>query len=307
MPSSDLQTYIRSRFPFILSVAVVAVWGETFVSSKILLGKGLSPADIFFYRFTIAYVFMAALSHKRMWADSLKDEFLLALSGICGGSLYFLTENLALKYSTASNVAILIGITPLVTALLLAGFYKDERMSRRQLAGSFVAFCGLVLVVLNGRMVLHLHPKGDALALSAALLWGIYSLLMKNITSHYDPKFITRKVFAYGLLTILPWFALACPLQTGAALLSDTVVWGNLLYLGTVASLLCYLLWNWVLPKVGVVKSTNVLYTQSAFTMIISSAVLDERITMMAVTGTAIMICGMVFVSRKPHAKATTA
>lgn len=283
----------------IVAVMVVAVWGETFVSSKILLSEGLSPADIFFVRFSLAYIFMIFLSHKRMWADNLRHELLLFLLGVFGGSVYFLTENMALKYSTASNVAILVGTTPLLTALVTAFFYREERMNRRQVAGSLIAFIGLTLVVLNGQLMLHLNPVGDMLALGASLTWAFYSLIMKIVSKHYDTRFITRKVFGYGLLSILPWFAFVEPLQTNTEILFKPIVWGNLLYLALVASMLCYVAWNWVLIHLGIVRATNVIYSQAVFTMIISYIVLHERITMMAISGTMILIFGMVLMQKK--------
>lgn len=280
------------------ALAVMAVWGETFVSSKVLLNAGLMPADIFLYRFTIAYLGMVAMSHRKMWMDSLKHELLIAVCGVAGGSMYFLSENMALRYSTASNVAILVGTTPLVTALLLACCYKDERMSRRQIVGSLIALIGMILVVLNGQLILHLNPLGDALALGASFSWGIYSLCIKPLTKLYDSRFITRKVFGYGLLTILPWFWFVQPLNADPALFSMPKVWLNLLYLGCVASLACYLVWNWVLPRLGVVKATNIVYTQSVYTMFFSWLILHERITWMAISGTMILIGGMILSER---------
>lgn len=297
---------IYRHFPVLLALFVVAIWGETFVSSKVLLGSGMMPADIFFYRFTMAYVFLILLSHGRMWADSLRHELLLLATGVTGGSLYFLTENMALRYSTASNVAILVGTVPLVTAILLACFYRDERLGRRQILGSVVAFAGVSMVVMNGRLVLHLNPLGDALALSAALCWGLYSLCMKPLAAHYDTKFITRKVFGYGLLTIIPWFIFVQPLQTDIGILVQPKVWINLVYLGLVASLLCFLLWNWTLPRVGVVRATNILYLQAVFTMIISAIVLGERITWMALLGTLVLIGGMMMMNGTQKQKAAS-
>lgn len=293
----------NSYIAYIVAILVVAIWGETFVSSKILLSAGMSPADIFFIRFSMAYFCMVAASHKKMWANSLQHELKLMLLGMFGGSLYFLTENMALKYSTASNVAILVGTTPLVTALILACFYKEERMTRRQIIGSVIAFVGLTLVVLNGQLMLHLNPIGDMLALGASLTWGFYSLFMKSLSPHYDTRFITRKVFAYGLLSILPWFLFVEPLQTNPNILQQPVVWGNLLYLGLVASTLCFVAWNWVMIKLGIVRATNIIYTQAVFTMIISYTVLHERITLMAICGTFILIWGMLLMAKAKKTK----
>lgn len=282
----------------IAAILVVIVWGTTFVSSKVLLNSGLMPADIFLYRFTMAYICMTIVSHKQLWADNLKDELTLLGLGIMGGSLYFLTENMALVYSTTSNVAILVSTTPLLTALIVAAFYKSERLNRRQTIGSVIAFVGVVLVVLNGQWMLHLNPLGDALALGASLTWAFYSLFMRRIMGRYSADFITRKVFAYGILTILPYFVLVDPLNCDLQLLSSPLVFSNLLFLGLIASTGGYLLWNWVMRKLGAVKSTNYIYLQSLFTMLAGGLILGEQITFMAISGAIILIIGMILTAK---------
>ena len=119
--------------PYFVALFVVLMWGTTFVSSKVLLNCGLLPADIFFVRFVMAYCCMLCISHKRLFANSVADELTLVGLGLMGGSVYFLVENMALLHSTASNVSILVSATPLVTAMLLAIFYKSERLSARQI------------------------------------------------------------------------------------------------------------------------------------------------------------------------------
>ena len=284
---------LKRNLAIVTALCVCAIWGETFVSTKILLGEGLMPSDIFFYRFLLGYVCIWSFSYKRLWADNWQDELLLLVLGIMGGSLYFLTENMALMFSTASNVAILVGSTPLITAMLMALFYKDERMCTRQIVGSLLAFGGMALVILNGQVMLHLNPKGDILALCASLTWACYSLIIKKLSRHYNALFITRKIFIYGLLSILPYLWIQTPLQTDLTILSKPTVWMNLLYLGVVACMLCFVAWNWTLKQLGTVRATNIIYLQSFFTMFFSYLILDERITLMAICGTAILILGM--------------
>ena len=287
----------------IVAIFVVLIWGTTFVSSKVLLNSGLLPADIFFVRFIIAYSCLLCLSHKRLFANSIADELTLAGLGIMGGSLYFLTENMALLHSTSSNVSILVSTTPLVTAMLLAIFYKSERLSSRQICGSVLAFIGVVLVVLNGQLVLHLNPLGDALALGASFTWGFYSLFMRRIMGRYSADFITRKVFFYGLVTIMPYFPLVHPLDIDLLTSGSMTIWGNLFFLGFVASTGGYLLWNWVMRKLGAVKSTNFIYLQSLVSMVAGHVILGERITIMAIAGAVILIIGMILAVRKKRSK----
>ena len=271
---------IRKNIAIVVGLCVCAIWGETFVSTKILLENGLMPSDIFFYRFVLAYVCIWFFSYKRLWADNWQDEFLLLVLGI-------------LMFSTASNVAILVGSTPLITAVLMALFYKDERMCTRQMVGSLLAFGGMALVILNGQLMLHLNPKGDILALCASLTWACYSLVIKKLSRHYNALFITRKIFIYGIITILPYLWTESPLQTNLTILSKPTVWVNLLYLGVVASMFCFVAWNWTLKQLGTVRATNIIYLQSFFTMFFSYLILDERITLMAICGTATLILGM--------------
>lgn len=274
------------------ALLVVCIWGTTFVSSKVLLNAGMLPADIFLCRFIMAYLCILAISHKRLWADNWKDELTLVGLGIMGGSLYFLTENMALIYSTSANVCILVSTCPLITAMLVAVFYKSDRMKGVQIFGSVIAFLGAALVILNGQINLHINPLGDTLALCAALTWGFYSLFMRRIMGRYSSDFITRKVFIYGVLTILPYI-LVKPFSINREQLSSPIVLGNLLFLGLVASTGGYLLWNWVMKKLGAIRSTNYIYLQTIVTMIAGHLVLNEKITWMAILGTVILILGM--------------
>lgn len=286
---------LGDSIPFVslIAIFVVFIWAETFISSKVLITNGLAPADIFLYRFSLAYLCIWAFSPKKLLCGSLKDELVMLLLGVFGGSLYFLAENTALKLSTASNVAMLVTSAPLMTALVVAVFYREERMNLKQVAGSVIAFVGVALVVLNGKFVLKLNLAGDLLALGAALTWAIYSVLMKLVSERYDVVFITRKVFGYGLLTIVPYFFFVEPLNTSPSILSVTAVWGNLVYLGLVASLLCFLAWNWCLPRLGTVRTTNMIYAQPFFSMLIAHIVLGDRITLMAIIGTIVLTVGM--------------
>lgn len=281
------------------AILTVAIWGETFVSTKLLLNNGMMPPDIFFFRFLLAYACIWIFSPKRLFSHTLKDEFMFLLLGITGGSLYFLAENSALKFSTASNVAILVGSAPLITAIVVGIFYKEERMNMKQWAGSAIAFFGMAMVVLNGKFVLDINPLGDALAIAAAAMWAVYSLILRQVSDRYDVRFITRKVFAYGLLSMGVYFLAVRPLDIDIVVLSKPLVWGNLIYLGLVASLGCFLMWNWAVTQLGTVRTTNIIYGQCFFTMLIAAIILGEKITPMAVLGTVILTSGMMIAIKK--------
>lgn len=283
----------------------VAVWGTTFVWTKLLIANGLSPAQIFTLRFLIAYVMLLVFSiavHNRspfrLFAKNSKDELLMALLGLTGGSLYFFTENEALRFTTAMNTSLIVCSCPLFTMLAARLLYHTERLSTMQTIGSLLAFAGMVIVVLNGHFVLHLSPTGDTLAFTACLCWAVYSLLMKKVAAHYSPMFITRKVFFYGIVTILPYYAIVPGIPSPDTLMRPQVL-ANILFLGCVASMICFLTWNWALSRLGAVKCTNWVYFNPITTMITASLVLNEQVTAFFLAGSALILAGMYLVERK--------
>ena len=276
----------------------VSVWGATFVSTKALIAAGLTPAEIFLMRFALGYLCILPLAPRRLRAENRRDEAAFAAAGVCGGSLYFLLENVALEYAPASNVSLLVCTAPVWTALAAGRADRGERMTRRQAAGAALAAAGMALVVLNGRFVLHISPAGDLLALAAAMSWMGYSLVIKRLGARYPASFIARKVFFYGMATILPVFAFR-PFAATGELLARPVVWANLLFLGVVASGFCYALWNAVMRRLGAVRATNYIFFNPLVTMLTAALCIGERITAPALAGAAMILCGMWHAERR--------
>ena len=311
-----------------MAFVVVAIWGSTFVFTKMLLQNGLSPAQIFTLRFIIAYVLLLGYSlcthHFSLFAFSWRDELIMVALGITGGSVYFLAENAAMLYTTATNTSLIVCSCPLFAMLLVAIVYRhSEHISKLQAFGSVVACLGMAIVVLNGHFVLHLSPLGDMLAFAACLCWAVYSLLMKAALERgqsdacissaereqsrlkvkpalerYSSLFITRKVFFYGLLTIIPYYILVPGFPTLDVLMRPEVFW-NLLFLGVVASMLCYLVWNWVISKLGAVVATNWVYFNPITTIIFAWWLLHEQITVWFLLGTILILLGMYLADKR--------
>jgi drug/metabolite transporter (DMT)-like permease len=293
-----MQAGNNTHVPYVvMAIFSAIVWGTTFVSTKILLRHGLSPVSIFFYRFLLAYLTIWFFCPKRLWADSKKDEFLLFCLGLTGGSLYFITENTALEITLASNVSLILCTLPLITAFLSHFYVRGERLKKPLVYGSFVAMTGVALVVFNGNFILKIKPLGDILTLIAALLWGLYTIILKRFDRRYPVLFLTRKVFFYGLVSLLPFF-LFYPLVVEKEILVRPAVFGNLLFLGLIASMLCYILWNTAVKHLGAVRTSNYLYFVPVVTLITSSVVINEPITPIAILGAAFIIGGVYFAER---------
>lgn len=280
----------------LIAVLTVCIWGSTFIATKTLINQGLTPVEIFTYRFSLAYLCLLAFCHQKLMANTWRDEGLFLLAGLTGGSLYFISENSALEITMASNVSLIVCTTPVLTVLLSSFFFK-EKLRKGFIAGSLVALSGVTLVVFNGSVFLKLNPLGDCLTLLAALSWAFYSLILRQMGNKYSTLFITRKVFFYGLITMILYLPFA-PSSFHLERLCYPLVYGNLLFLGIVASMLCYLSWNACVRIIGASRASNYLYINPLVAVWASHLFLSEPITPTALLGAGLIIGGVYIVEK---------
>ncbi|MBR1541823.1 MAG: DMT family transporter [Bacteroidaceae bacterium] len=282
----------------ILAISIIAIWGVTFINTKVLILNGLNPQEIFLLRFIIAYLGVWTFSPKKLMTDNWKDELTMILLGITGGSLYFWSENTAIQLSLVNNVAFIVCNAPLLTLFLGMAFSKEIKATTTIITGSVISLIGVALVIFNGSFILKLNPLGDFLALVAAGSWAVYSLVMRGMTSRYNATFLTRKVFFYGILTILPAFIIT-PWQFPLGKLAEPVIWMNLLFLGVIAALICFVLWSIVIRELGALTSANYIYLSPVTTMIASAIFLQEPVTWMSILGSALILSGLFIASKR--------
>ena len=186
------------------ALLTILIWGTTFISTKVLLAD-FQPIEILFFRFVMGLLALLIVYPHRMPKTTVRQELAFAGAGLCGVSLYYLLENIALTYTMASNVGVIISVAPFFTAILSRIFLKqDEKLRASFFIGFLVAMAGIALISFNGSS-LQLNPLGDLLALLAALLWACYSILTRKISDFgYHTVQITRRVFFYGILFMTP-------------------------------------------------------------------------------------------------------
>lgn len=282
----------RTVLGHLAALATILVWGTTFVSTKVLL-RDFAPLEILFFRFLVGYVTLLLIRPRFPGIRKLREEALFMAAGLCGVTLYFLLENIALTCTFASNVGVIICLAPFFTAMLACLFLRGERLRPRFFAGLLVALAGVALIAFNGSAVLRLNPLGDMLAALAALIWAAYSILMRRIGElGADTVLCTRRVFFYGLLFMLP----ALPLlgfEWKPDRLTELPNLLNLLYLGFGASAICFVAWNWTVRVLGAVRTSAYIYLVPVVTVVSSAVILHERLTGLAVIGTALTLIGL--------------
>ncbi|WMJ84908.1 DMT family transporter [Oscillospiraceae bacterium LTW-04] len=274
------------------ALITVFIWGTTFISTKILL-RDFSPVEILFLRFFTGFVALWLVCPKRLKIVERRQELYFAAAGLCGVTLYFLMENIALTYTFASNVGVIVSIGPFFIALLAHFFLDGERLQVQFFVGFVVALTGIFLISFNGSTVLKLNPIGDMLAVLAAIAWAFYSVLTRKI-SHFGYNTIqtTRRAFFYGLVFMLPALFILDFSPNTAQLLVPVNLF-NLLFLGLGASALCFVTWGAAVKMLGAVKTGVYIYAVPVITVVTSALVLREKITGLAAFGTALTLVGL--------------
>ena len=262
-------------FGHIAALLTIFIWGTTFISTKILL-VDFKPIEILFFRFLIGLIALLIIYPKRLKKTTKDQEITFALAGLCGVTLYFLLENIALTYSMASNIGVIISIAPFFTAILSDFVLKEKSLKSNFIIGFIAAMIGIALISFNGTSNFKLNPIGDVLALLAALVWAIYSVLTKKISEYgYNTIQVTRRIFIYGiafmLIALVPF-----DFELNLNRFTNPVYLGNIIFLGLGASALCFVTWNVAVKILGAVKTSIYIYIVPIVTVVTSLIILNE-------------------------------
>lgn len=275
----------------LVSLLTITIWGTTFISTKILL-VDFQPVEILFFRFIMGLIALFLVCPRRLTGTNCRQELIFAAAGLCGICLYYLLENIALTYTLASNVGIIVSVSPFFTAILSCIFLKEEKPRGSFFIGFAFAMAGIILISFGGS-ALKLNPLGDLLSLLAALIWACYSVLTKKISGYgYHTLLTTRRIFCYGILFMLPSLFLF-DFAPDFNRLTDPVRLFNIIYLGLGASALCFAAWNFAVKVLGAVKTSIYIYLVPVITVAASVLILHEKITAPAAVGIILTLSGL--------------
>ena len=280
-----------------VALFTVFVWGVTFISTKILL-EDFHAAEILFLRFAMAFAALYLSAPGRLPGMTPGRHLVLAAAGLTGICLYYLLENLALGYTLASNISVILCAAPMFTALVARFVLRgEEKLGLYFYAGFFVAMSGICLISFSGASELRLDPRGDILAIAAALVWAFYACLTRIMGRWgYNVIQVTRCTFGWGILFMIP-FLFLFDLHWDAARFLKLENIFNLLFLGLCASAMCFTTWNIAVRILGTVRTSLYIYLVPVITVVVAALVLDERLTLMSGSGAVLTLAGL-FISQ---------
>lgn len=285
----------------LLAIFTVAVWGTTYISSKILLTE-FTPVELLFTRFIMGSAALFIASPRIVRPRNIKQEITFALAGLFGITLYYLFENIALTRTFASNVGVIISAAPFFTVISEYFFSKGkEKAGRNFFVGFVIAMAGIYILSFKSHPMV-VNPVGDLLALLAAAAWAVYSPLIKKAGTYgYGTVVSTRRVFEYGTVFMIPAM-IFWGYRPDLTKLAEPVYAGNLLFLGFCASALCFATWNYSVKVLGPVKTSAYIYMSPVITLISSVIILHEPVNGLTLLGAALTMSGL-FISEMKQKK----
>lgn len=284
-------------FGHLLALITILIWGVTYSSTKILL-EALSPLQIIFTRFIIAYLLLWIVHPHRLRVP-WKQEVLFALSGLTGVTLYFLCENIAIDYTSASLVGILVAVAPFLTGIFAWIFFKRP-VRKTFVIGFVLAFLGVCAITMTGSMDFGFSLVGLVLALIAPIAWALYCIVVEPVTAHHYPALAqTRRIFFWGVIFLIPaFFVLREPFVLSPFLKLRYT--GHLLFLALGGSTLGYILWNKALSILGSVKTSAYVYLSPVASLFFGVLLLSESVTLLEVAGIVLILVGLILSELQP-------
>jgi drug/metabolite transporter (DMT)-like permease len=279
----------------LMLLGTVTLWALNFTVSKYILDKGFQPlayssirygaAALVFFAITIAIEGTVRLARKDVVLAAFATLVLL-LNQLC--FIY------ALRFTTATTVALLFGTLPVFTALLARGT-GVERQGLRFWLAALLSFGGVALVAVGSGGTLSTDLKGDALAVGGAATWAAYSVTIAPLMRRYSP-FRLSSIFL--LSVTVPLFAL------GASQISDQQwTFGPLVWVGFAFAVLgplviTNLLWFTAIDRVGPSRASLFANLEPFLAAVVALIVLSESITTLQVAGGFALAGGIVVAPR---------
>jgi drug/metabolite transporter (DMT)-like permease len=277
-------------FYFGLLLLTSLLWAGNFIVGKLLVDHA-SPMTLTTLRWFIAVLFLLPIVWKveKKLFPSRKAVIPLVLMGLTGVMLFNILQFMALEHTSATNVGLISTLITLSIAFFSFIFLK-EKLSFLQMGAMVVSLFGVILVLTNGNSDLLFSlqfNRGDLFMFAAVCIWGIYVVLSKWAMNYESPLMATLYSGIFGLLILLP-FSLP---EFTVTNINGTFI-SSILYTGAVSTVVCIVLWNIGVKKLGATTAGIFLNFNPVFTVILAFLLLGERMTLIQVTGSIIVISG---------------
>ncbi len=295
-PSKNIYTGIG------LAVLAAFIWSGNFIVAR-AVNKEIPPIGLNFYRWLIASIIIlpfAISKFRKEWTVIKKSGHYFFWASLTGVALFNTFVYIGAHYTTAINLALIGTTSSPIMSVLFARIFLKEKVGWMKLAGMIICVAGVLFLLLKGdfQNLLSLKfGKGDLWVLLAAFCFAVYNTLVKKKPVAVSSVSFLFTIFSFGTLLLLPFFI-------WEADRSAAIVWNNdlllsVLYLGFGASVICFLIWNISISKLGAGRTALFGNLIPVFSSIGAAVFLHEDFTWVHAGSMAIVFAGIVLANWK--------
>jgi len=276
-----------------VSVTVIA-WASAFITIR-WVGTSFAPGPLTLGRLVVGSAALGVLLLIRgEWTSPNRREWLLiTVCGLAWFAVYNIALNAAEQRLDAGTAAMLIGVGPILIAVL-AGGLLGEGFPRWLIIGLLVAFSGAVLIGIATSQSTSTDVAGVVLCLIAAATYAIGVLAQKPTLRRLPALQVTWTAATIGALACLP-FGPTLVSEVGTATAGANA---GLLYLGLVPTAIAFTTWAYALARMDAGRLGVTTYLVPPITIIGAWVLLAEVPPTLALLGGALCLVG-VAVSRR--------
>ena len=280
---------------FVCAITTVILWSGNFVVAR-GLNQAIPPISLAFWRWVVAIVFLLPFAIKPLMSQKswLKENIgYLSLVSFLGVTLFNSFIYYAAQSSSAINLS-LIAITFPIFVLILSRIFLKEIIGWNKFVGIILVLMGVFLLVSKGDVSVLTgltFAQGDLWMLLAALIFAVYSMLLKHKPVGIDVSAFQLASFILGLLFLLPFYLLELYLVPIETVTGSVVL--SILYVGVCSSFLAYLLWTKAIALIGAVNAGMMYYSMPIFSGILAILILDEKLIGLHVYSAILILLGI--------------
>src|SRR5947209_1186574 len=282
----------RSLLTPVAAFCVALAWSGSWITGKLALASA-PPLEISAVRFIIAAIVLAAIAiatRTDVGRGSLRP---VVLAGVFGYFAYNALVFVGLTMAPASDGALIVPTTiPVLTAL--AASFVGERITATKLAGFALASIGAALVILAGQTGDEVSSRrlvGDLLMLLGACCWAVYTVLGTIALRTRSPLAIVTIAAPVGAALLIPlgFFEKGYADVAGWSI----PVWLNVLYLALAGSVASFIVFYWVVRRVGAGVAAMTSYLVPVLTLAMAIAFLGDRPQPLQLVGGVVILAGV--------------
>lgn len=284
---------------FLPAFGCALMWAGVNITSKMLATS--VPATLFaFIRYFIAALCLLPFAQVSQYKQLTRRHIaVLLVMGLLMGLIYNLFFLTALQYTSVTTATLISATNPILTLFFTSLFYRSMP-TRNQLLAFLLSFTGAALIITQGRVGFDVFTGGigEFLMLGGVLIVVAYTLILRRISQHYTPIFLTLATSVSGVIFLLP----LCANQETFEIVRNFSMRevGLFAYLGPLGTALGLALFSMAVKKLGAPLTSLIVFSlQSVFVFILAFFLLGDSISVWQASGGLLVLAALFLGLRK--------